>query len=304
MNQDTQNILRKSRKQRAFTQVDNEITNNENLSWQAKGLMLYLLSKPDDWKFYETDIVKRAKNGPDSVKSIIKELLEVGYLIRGERIRDEKGHLKGYNYTVEPYLHDSYDGKSYVGKSNVGKPYVGIPYVGESINSNTNYSNTDSLNNINLNNTNNILLSNEETTATTNIHNPGGGFRIDPNFGNLIKVYENNFGLVRSMEQQEINYLYQEYPTELIYEALKMTALKRDVKSPAIYMGKVLRSWKEQNISDLRTLELYRKRSENSATNKQSFGRDDGKESRIKAAHERRAKLLQGESNRTDQPSE
>lgn len=62
----------KKRYQRSFTQIDNEIVNNEQLSWQAKGLLLYLLSKPDGWVFYETDLVKRATNGRDSVRTIIR----------------------------------------------------------------------------------------------------------------------------------------------------------------------------------------------------------------------------------------
>lgn len=108
-------------------------------------MLLYLLSKPDGWKFYEDDLVKRSSNGKTSVRSIIKELLEVGYLIRGERFRDEKGHLKGYSYIVEPYLLDDYDGVSYFTFSKVGKSNLGNPYLGKSQRSNTNLSSNTQL---------------------------------------------------------------------------------------------------------------------------------------------------------------
>lgn len=252
MNQDNQNILRRSRKQRAFTQIDNEITNNENLSWQAKGMMLYLLSKPDDWKFYESDIVKRAKNGPDSVKSIIKELLAEGYLIRGERLRDERGHLKGYNYTVEPYLFESYDGKSYIGKSNVGKSKLGKPYVGKSNDNNTNSSNTKSFNNTNSSNTNNKQQSRSSLSSQI--------FEL---------IESNNFAALNSYTSQEVEYMIKDTSEELTLEAFKIAIdeNKRKLK----YVKGIIRNWKNAKLKTLADLEIYEstKRGEQNASNNQ-----------------------------------
>ena len=63
-----------------------------NLSWKAKGLLAYLLSLPDDWQIYESEIVKHAKDGIDSTRTAIKELIDAGYIER-QRVRDEKGRL-------------------------------------------------------------------------------------------------------------------------------------------------------------------------------------------------------------------
>ena len=41
-----------------FTRVDNILVNDKNLSLKAKGIMLYILSKPDDWKVYIKEITK------------------------------------------------------------------------------------------------------------------------------------------------------------------------------------------------------------------------------------------------------
>ena len=91
---------------------------NPKLSWKAKGILAYLLSLPDDWQIYESELVKHAKDGRDSLKKGMQELINAGYIYR-ERIRNEKGQLKGYNYLV--YEVPNQSGFSDVGFSNVGE---------------------------------------------------------------------------------------------------------------------------------------------------------------------------------------
>lgn len=114
-------VIRVVRKESAFVQIDKSAIYDDSISFKAKGILLYLLSRPDGWKFYETEIAKNAKDGLDSVRSGIKELIEAGYIER-HRTRNEKGYLDQYDYTIyevkpirdeEPYI-----GKTYLGKSN------------------------------------------------------------------------------------------------------------------------------------------------------------------------------------------
>lgn len=93
------NIFRTHKKNNPFTMVENSLINNEDLSWGAKGVLIYLLSKPDGWKVYKADIVKHATNGTDSVKSIIKELRKTGYVVL-TRILDSKGQVSEWRYDV------------------------------------------------------------------------------------------------------------------------------------------------------------------------------------------------------------
>ena len=58
--------------------------NDERLSWEARGVMGYLLSKPDDWTVRFYDLVKRGPAGEHKVRRILKELEGAGYL---ERVR-------------------------------------------------------------------------------------------------------------------------------------------------------------------------------------------------------------------------
>ncbi|MFC6180002.1 DnaD domain-containing protein [Lactiplantibacillus daowaiensis] len=78
--------------QKNYTVIDNQVIRDDELSWKAKGLFVYLWSMPDDWDFYETEVVKHATGGRDALRSGLSELEVSGYLKRS-RIRDESGHL-------------------------------------------------------------------------------------------------------------------------------------------------------------------------------------------------------------------
>ena len=54
---------------------------DENISYEAGGLLWYLLSKPDDWEVRIPDLQKNGA-GRDKVYSMLKELKENGYITR------------------------------------------------------------------------------------------------------------------------------------------------------------------------------------------------------------------------------
>jgi hypothetical protein len=102
-----------------YVMVDRGFVNNPNLSWKAKGILLYLLSKPDDWKVYEDDIIKRATDGRDGVRSGIHELEKAGHLFRYYE-RDEKGRITGSKCDV--YEISTENGFSVTGQTDTGQP--------------------------------------------------------------------------------------------------------------------------------------------------------------------------------------
>lgn len=65
-----------------YTTVNNFICKDSRLSWKAKGIWLYAFSRPDDWEFKESDIIKQSTDGRDSVRAALKELENIGYLVR------------------------------------------------------------------------------------------------------------------------------------------------------------------------------------------------------------------------------
>ncbi|MGY0225984.1 helix-turn-helix domain-containing protein [Limosilactobacillus fermentum] len=112
---------------RGFTQVDNRVISDKRMSLKALGLFTYMWSKPDDWEFYVSVISNDFKDGRDSIRSAINELINLGYVKR-TRKHKENGQLAAYDYilfdepkTEKPSQEVTYDGKTYVGKTYVGK---------------------------------------------------------------------------------------------------------------------------------------------------------------------------------------
>lgn len=92
-------IIRQKRKDR-FSIVDNKIINDKQISFKARGLLIYMLSKPDDWKFYPDELAKHSdKDGVKAINTALQEMESVGYLVR-KRKRDNKGHFKGIDYLL------------------------------------------------------------------------------------------------------------------------------------------------------------------------------------------------------------
>lgn len=83
-----------------FTQVSNNIINDNSLSYKAKGIYLHLVSKPNGWDFYIDEIVKSSKDGKESVQSGLKELESAGYLKRTPAKSQENGKFTGYDYYI------------------------------------------------------------------------------------------------------------------------------------------------------------------------------------------------------------
>lgn len=93
-------VFRKQKnKQNPYVMVNKGFVGNPILSAKAQGVLLYLLSLPDDWKVYEDEVVKHFKDGKRSIRSAIKELLATGYLSR-IRMHRENGQLAGFEYTI------------------------------------------------------------------------------------------------------------------------------------------------------------------------------------------------------------
>ena len=58
---------------------------DETLSWEARGLLAYLLSKPNDWELRMDDLAQAAPCTPDKLDRILTELEERGYAHREKK---------------------------------------------------------------------------------------------------------------------------------------------------------------------------------------------------------------------------
>lgn len=101
---ENKNIIRTAHnKEHPYVMVARKTIENKDLSYEALGLLIYLLSKPDDWQVYENTLYRK-RSHRDKVKGLLTELETVGY-IHVEQMRDEAGYFSFNCYTVyeEPF---------------------------------------------------------------------------------------------------------------------------------------------------------------------------------------------------------
>ncbi|OPX04933.1 DnaD domain-containing protein [Geobacillus sp. LEMMY01] len=187
------------------------------LSWKAKGLHAYMLSMPDDWKFYDDELEKHAKDGKDALKSAIKELKQYGYM-RRERRKNEQGKFEWETIVYE----EPYTEKPSMEKPSMEKPSMENPQL---------------LNNKELNND---LLSNKENLKVVVV--------------NAHRFYQENFGVESPFVSECIDQWIDDVGDEIVIEAMKR-ALKQQKKWN--YAEGILREWVQNNLRTIEDIEAY-----------------------------------------------
>jgi hypothetical protein len=95
----SQTIIRAPRRHR-FVILDQQAVEDTRLSWAARGLLAYLLSRPDDWRVLINDLRKRGDLERDGIYKLLRELRDTGY-VQFLRYRDEQGRIRGGTYLVQ-----------------------------------------------------------------------------------------------------------------------------------------------------------------------------------------------------------
>jgi hypothetical protein len=83
-------IIRAPRPERNFYMLDKAISEDKRLSWSARGLLIFLLGKPDHWKVSVPALVNETaeaarSTGRDAVYNLLAELIDTGYVQRVKR---------------------------------------------------------------------------------------------------------------------------------------------------------------------------------------------------------------------------
>lgn len=91
-------IIRAPRRNR-YLIIDQRIVDDTRLSWAARGMLAYLLSRPDNWQVRVKDLQRRGHLGRDGTYNLINELRSAGY-VEFRRGRDTRGRIRGGCYIV------------------------------------------------------------------------------------------------------------------------------------------------------------------------------------------------------------
>ena len=124
-------------KTKNFVTISNAVFSDKTISFKAKGILAYLLAKPNDWQVYIEQLAKASIDGREAVTSGINELIEAGYIYR-EKVIDEKGRFGGMEYFI---YEDKLQNQSE--KPITEKPISDIPISENATLLNTDYTKTE-----------------------------------------------------------------------------------------------------------------------------------------------------------------
>jgi hypothetical protein len=124
-------IIRAARKNQFYI-LPTPTIEDDRLSWEARGMLVYLLSKQDNWTVQIKDLINRTKNaigkssGRDKVYSVLKELQMAGYIVR--RYDRQGGVFQGMTYEVSE-IPDLDAGAAFIASQKKGKdqPFTDLP---------------------------------------------------------------------------------------------------------------------------------------------------------------------------------
>ncbi|MEX6015277.1 nuclease [Mammaliicoccus sciuri] len=186
-----------------FTQISNNLLNDEQLTLESKALLSIFLSNSDNWNLHMSEIIKRSKNGRDAHYSALKKLIKAGYIARLEFKQNSNNQFLKLEYIFSDNKEDINEGikeaqifaiendqsiiltyknldcqkleSSLKNKkqSDVEKPFPENPYTANS-NTQSAYTESQNINNTNINNTNN-----NNNNSTNNDLNGMSGNNID-----------------------------------------------------------------------------------------------------------------------------
>ena len=105
--------------EKAFTTVFNSMIRDPRLGLKTKGLFVLMASLPPEWDFSVGGLAAIADVGKDAVRSMLKELVNVGYLTR-EQAHDGSGKFAKNVYVMQ-----------YVAPPSSEKPDNGEPPLSE-----------------------------------------------------------------------------------------------------------------------------------------------------------------------------
>lgn len=132
------NIIRVSKgKENPFVMINKRTLTDSTLTWEARGVLAYLLSKPNDWQVRVGDLIRQGPGGRQRMQRILKELETQGYIQRC-RLRNGNGtfHWETTVYERPTTEQSTIGGKAAHGSAAHGKP-VHIPRIDSTKNDTT-----------------------------------------------------------------------------------------------------------------------------------------------------------------------
>lgn len=92
-------IIRVKQRKEPYVIISRKAVEDTRLSWAARGVLGFLLAKPNDWEVRVDNLQRCGDLKRDAIYKLLKELQKYGYMYR-EQSRDARGCLSRAIYTV------------------------------------------------------------------------------------------------------------------------------------------------------------------------------------------------------------
>lgn len=113
-------IVRSPRTQREFTIISNSVCMDPRLSMRSLGLLVRLLSRPDNWSTNSETLAREFGCGREQIRSVLRELSTTGYMTL-VKSQDAKGQWSQHWMVFD----EPKDIQPVAGEPEPGNPYVG-----------------------------------------------------------------------------------------------------------------------------------------------------------------------------------
>lgn len=246
-NNSFQSIFRKVKKDDKYAQISNDLINDRSISFKALGIATYILSKPDDWQVYISDL-ERNTDKEKSVRSGIKELIDKKYMQRYRVYDIETKKIHHWETLVsetpfpdsdlisvvkEKYLKDS-NGKIITKKLTIGSFERYVPIVLErqvellsqksNIGSNLECNNNKKLLSQNVQ-VGKLQIENEGQLILNNTNTKNTNIKISSSSKNLMEEFENNICELKKTTRPKFQKIINENNEDMILAVIEECAV-------------------------------------------------------------------------------
>lgn len=115
--------ITKANVQDRYVVITNDFAQDNTLSLEAKGMLLLMASRPNDWVFHKSELMKECSIGRDKINRIFKELEQNGNLCITQSF-DAEGRFKSNEYVL---FVDKNDNPAFIPLTEKRPPFTDLP---------------------------------------------------------------------------------------------------------------------------------------------------------------------------------
>lgn len=220
-------------KDNPYVMVDRRPIDNPKLSYKAKGILTYLLSRPDGWEVNVPDLVNHGIDGPAAIRTGLKELGAAGHIKYNPH--REGGYIKKWVIEV-------YEVPNATAQSNEGEEILDDDFRNVGVHLDSDFLQVGNQQGGNRREVLSTLSKKEkksEATTTT----------AQPQTQNIFKVYESNIGPLTPLISDALKDLEKSYGPEWVSRAIT-EAVMNSARNLAYVKG-VLKGYAQRGSPDI-----------------------------------------------------